>query len=57
MYIGLEKQENYFAPAELRSIVMSMSVCLSIYLFVCLSAHITRKLRNRTSLSFYACCL
>jgi len=44
-----------------RSIVMSMSVCLFVGLFVCLSnclsAGIIRKPHGRTSPNFSACCL
>jgi len=40
---------HYWAPVGLRSIVMSMSVCLS--------AHITQKPCGRTSPTFCACCL
>jgi len=42
----------YFARIALRSIVMSMSVCLCFCLFVCLSACIARKPRRRTSPDF-----
>jgi len=47
----------YFAPGEVRSIVMSMSVCLSVCLSVYLSPCITRKPHDRTSPKFCWCCL